>query len=184
MQQPAIRRVLDAAARKGVKLDITVLDEPAQTDEDAAAFLDADLGQIVKVLVFVAPRPGGRLSPIVCLVSARDRAEPGKLAAAAGEAAIRRATPSETFGLTGFAASATPPLGYGHDVRVVMDQGLGRFPVVWASAGSDAAFFPVPPATLRALAGAVVAPVAEQGWAPSPVSADAQMRLETRSSPI
>ena len=42
-----------------------------------------------------------------------------------------------------------------------MDPDLGRFEVVWAAAGTATAVFPVPPATLRTLANAVVAPIAE-----------------------
>jgi hypothetical protein len=42
-----------------------------------------------------------------------------------------------------------------------MDPDLGRFPIVWAAAGTSSAVFPVPPATLRILANATVAPVAE-----------------------
>jgi hypothetical protein len=42
-----------------------------------------------------------------------------------------------------------------------MDPDLGRFPVVWAAAGTDNAVFPVPPGTLRTLANATVAPIAE-----------------------
>jgi hypothetical protein len=48
-------------------------------------------------------------------------------------------------------------------VRVVMDPDLGRYPVVWAAAGTSSAVFPVPPATLRSLANATVAPIAEEG---------------------
>ena len=43
-----------------------------------------------------------------------------------------------------------------------MDPDLGRFPVVWAAAGTPTAVFPVPPATLRMLANAHVAPIAEE----------------------
>jgi prolyl-tRNA editing enzyme YbaK/EbsC (Cys-tRNA(Pro) deacylase) len=183
--QPAIRRVVDAAARKGVRLDITILDESAQSDEELAALIGADLGQIVKALVFVAPRAGGRLAPIVCLVSARDSADTGRLAASAGEAFIRRATAAETVGLTGFLAGSMPPFGHGHDVRVVMDQGVGRYPVVWASGGTPDSVFPVPPATLRALAGAFVAPVAETVWTSAPaVATEPRLRLETGSSAV
>jgi hypothetical protein len=43
-----------------------------------------------------------------------------------------------------------------------MDPDLGRYPVVWAAAGTDTAVFPVPPATLRLLANATVSPIAEE----------------------
>ena len=42
-----------------------------------------------------------------------------------------------------------------------MDPDLGRYQVVWAAAGLPTAVFPVPPATLRTLANATVAPIAE-----------------------
>jgi len=43
-----------------------------------------------------------------------------------------------------------------------MDPDLGRFEVVWAAAGTPTAVFAVPPATLRTLANATVAPIAEE----------------------
>ena len=43
-----------------------------------------------------------------------------------------------------------------------MDPELGRHQVVWAAAGTPTAVFPVPPATLRMLANAHVAPIAEE----------------------
>ena len=50
-----IQRVVDAAARKGVTLDVRVFDESTHTAGEAADAVDAELGQIVKSLVFVAP---------------------------------------------------------------------------------------------------------------------------------
>ena len=43
-----------------------------------------------------------------------------------------------------------------------MDPHLGRYPAVWAAAGLPTAVFAVPPATLRILANATVAPIAEE----------------------
>ncbi len=182
LSHPAIQRVIQAAARKGVKLDITIFDESTHTAEEAAVVVGADLGQIVKSLVFVAPRSGGRLIPIVCLVSGRNRVDLRLLAAVAGEAAIRRATAAECRTMTGFAIGGIPPFGHGHDVRVVMDQDLCPYPVVWASAGTDTSVFPVPPGTLRVLSNALVAPVAEEPWIPSAVGLDTRLRFETGGS--
>jgi hypothetical protein len=78
---PAIQRVVEVASRKGVALDIRLMPATTHTAEEAAAALDAELGQIVKSLVFVAPRPDGRLIPVVCLVSGEDRVDPALLAA-------------------------------------------------------------------------------------------------------
>ena len=157
---PAVRRVLEAAARKGVSLEITVFAESTHTAEEAAAAVGAELGQIVKSLVFVAPVAGG-LEPIVCLVSGANRVDLARLSAVTGEPDIRRASAREANDLTGYVIGGIPPIGHRRPLRVVMDPDLGRFPVVWAAAGLPTAVFPVPPATLLSLANAVVAPISE-----------------------
>lgn len=157
-----IQRVRDAAARKGVELDIRTFDESTHTAADAAATVDAELGQIVKSLVFVAPAEDGTLEPIVCLVSGPNRVDLARLAAVTGERDIRRATAREAQELTGFVIGGIPPFGHARPVRTIMDPDLGRFQVVWAAAGTPTAVFPVPPATLRILANATVAPITEE----------------------
>jgi prolyl-tRNA editing enzyme YbaK/EbsC (Cys-tRNA(Pro) deacylase) len=158
---PATARVLEAAARKGVELSVTVFDESTHTAEDAARRVGAELGQIVKSLVFVAP-DGDGLEPILCLVSGTNRVDVARLSAVTGEPDIRRATAREANDLTGFTIGGIPPIGHPRPIRVVMDPDLGRFTVVWAAAGTPTAVFPVPPGTLRMLSNAHVAPIAEE----------------------
>ncbi len=159
---PPIQRVVEAAARKGVTLDIRVFDASTHTADDAAGAVEAELGQIVKSLVFVAPSDDGGLEPILCLVSGPNRVDVARLAAVTGEPEIRRATAAEARDLTGFVIGGIPPVGHPSTVRVVMDPDLGRFPVVWAAAGTQNAVFPVPPAVLRMLSNAHVAPICEE----------------------
>ena len=157
-----IQRVRDAAARKGVSLEIRVFDESTHTAAEAAQTVDAELGQIVKSLVFVAPGADGSLEPIICLVSGPNRVDLARLAAVTGDQEIRRATAREAQELTGFVIGGIPPFGHIRPVRTIMDPDLGRFRVVWAAAGTPTAVFPVPPATLRILANATVAPITEE----------------------
>lgn len=159
---PAIQRVLDAASRKGVTLDIRMFDESTHTAAEAASAVGADIGQIVKSLVFVAPAGDGSLQPIICLVSGPNRVDLGRLAAVTGEPDIRRASAREANDLTGFVIGGIPPIGHAQPVRVIMDPDLGRFPTVWAAAGLSTAVFEVPPGTLSVLANATVAPIAEE----------------------
>jgi prolyl-tRNA editing enzyme YbaK/EbsC (Cys-tRNA(Pro) deacylase) len=156
-----IQRVVDAAARKGVTLEIHQFDESTHTAEEAAAAVGAELGQIVKSVVFVAPADGGGLDAILCLVSGPNRVDVSRLAAVTGEPDVRRATAREANELTGFTIGGIPPIGHLRTMRVIMDPDLGRFQVVWAAAGTATAVFPVPPATLRTLANAVVMPITE-----------------------
>jgi prolyl-tRNA editing enzyme YbaK/EbsC (Cys-tRNA(Pro) deacylase) len=158
---PAIQRVLDAAARKGVTLSVRVFDVGTHTAADAAKAVGAELGQIVKSLVFVAPADDGGLEPILCLVSGPNRVDIARLAAVTAEPEIRRATAREANELTGFSIGGIPPIGHGRPMRVIMDPDLGRFRTVWAAAGTDTAVFPVPPGTLRTLANAMVSPITQ-----------------------
>jgi prolyl-tRNA editing enzyme YbaK/EbsC (Cys-tRNA(Pro) deacylase) len=159
---PAVRRVLEAARRKGVELEVTVFDESTHTAEEAAQAVGAELGQIVKSLVFVLPDEDAEPEPILCLVSGPNRVDLGRLAAVLGRSDVRRASAREANTLTGFVIGGIPPFGHSRRVRVVMDPNLGRFEVVWAAAGLPTAVFPVAPAVLRMLADANVAPIAEE----------------------
>ena len=162
LEHPAVLRVLDTAARKGVTLDVTAFPESTHTAEEAARAVDAELGQIVKSLVFVSAREDGELEPIICLVSGADRVDMERLAAVIGRRDIRRATAREADELTGFTIGGIPPFGHNQRARVIMDPELGRYATVWAAAGLPTAVFPVAPATLRMLSDAHVAPIAEQ----------------------
>jgi prolyl-tRNA editing enzyme YbaK/EbsC (Cys-tRNA(Pro) deacylase) len=161
LEHPAVQLVLEAAARKGLTLEVTVFADSTHTAADAARALDAELAQIVKSLVFVTARDDGELEPIVCLVSGADRVDLERLAAVVGRRDIRRATAREADELTGFSIGGIPPFGHVQRARVIMDPELGRFETVWAAAGLPTAVFPIAPANLRMLSDAHVAPIAE-----------------------
>jgi prolyl-tRNA editing enzyme YbaK/EbsC (Cys-tRNA(Pro) deacylase) len=182
-----IQRVVDAAARKGVQLDVRSLGGPMPSLEAASAAVGTDPGHVVQSVVFVAVQIGGRPSPIVCLVSGRNSVDAGLLAAVVGETAVRPATAAEIREFTGYAAGSVPPFGLDRSVRVVMDQELGLCEWLWAFAGSDTAMLRVSPGVLRMLANAFVTPLAAApSLAPaatqvSPGSRDARLRLEAGS---
>jgi Cys-tRNA(Pro) deacylase len=182
LSHPAIQRVIEVAARKGVALDIRAFGSSTYTAEETAATVDAEVGQIVKSLVFVAPRPEGRLSAIICLVSGRNQVDLSLLAAVAGEVSIRQATVRQARELTGFSVGGIPPFGHGREVRILMDQDLCQYQWVWASAGVDGTVFRVPPRTLQTLANAVVTPLAVAPWMQAPAQAvEARLRFDTGS---
>jgi prolyl-tRNA editing enzyme YbaK/EbsC (Cys-tRNA(Pro) deacylase) len=152
--------VLDAAQRKGIALQIITFEEPTHTAAEAARAVGAELGQIVKSLVFVAPTEHG-LEAVVALVSGSNRVDIGRLAAIVGLPGLRRATAQEAGEATGFVIGGIAPFAHRKPLRVVMDPDLGRYQQVWAAAGTPNAVFTVPPATLRILANATAAPFAE-----------------------
>jgi len=172
---PSIQRVLDAAARKGVTLEVVTFDESTHTAVEAAAAVGAELGQIVKSLVFVVQGETGP-EPLLCLVAGHNRVDLARLAAVTGAADLRRASAREAHDMTGFAIGGIPPIGHLRPPRVIMDPDLGLYPIVWAAAGLSTAVFGVPPATLRILSNATVAPIAEDR---STADRDADVPLAT-----
>ena len=165
LQSPS-QRVIDAAARKGVTLDVVVFDESTHTAEEAARAVGAEVGQIVKSLVFVADRDDGP-EPCLVLVSGANMVDVTLLAAVLTEPRMRRATADEAREFTGFSIGGIPPFGHIRAIRTVMDPDLGRFGMVWAAAGTPSTVFSVTPQVLRVLANAVVAPIANAPIGPS-----------------
>jgi Cys-tRNA(Pro) deacylase len=162
IDHPAVQRVLDVAARKGVTLEILAFPETTHTAADAARVVGAEIAQIVKSLVFVVANEDGELEPIVCLVSGASRVDLEQLANVLVRRDVRRATAREANELTGFSIGGIAPFGHARRTRVVMDPDLTRHATVWAAAGLPTAVFPVAPAVLRMLADAEVAPIAEE----------------------
>lgn len=143
-------------------LEVMTFPDSTHTAADAARVVGAEIGQIVKSLVFVHAGDDGELEPLLCLVSGADRVDLERLAAVVGRRDVRRATAREADELTGYTIGGIPPFGHLRRTRVIMDPDLGRYQVVWAAAGLPTAVFPVSPATLRMLADAHVAPIAEE----------------------
>jgi Cys-tRNA(Pro) deacylase len=166
----ATQRVIDAAARKGVQLEVTVFEQSTHTAEEAARAVGAEIGQIVKSLVFVSDSLEGP-EPYLILVSGANTVDVALLAAVLTGPKLRRATADEARELTGFSIGGIPPFGHKRSIRTIMDPDLGRHDVVWAAAGKSNAVFPVSPATLRVLANAVVTPIA--AGVPPPMSEQA-----------
>jgi prolyl-tRNA editing enzyme YbaK/EbsC (Cys-tRNA(Pro) deacylase) len=163
---PANLRVLEAAAQRGVSIDIVTFDESTHTAQEAAAAIGAELGQIVKSLVFVGPvdpaRPDEDTTAVIALVRGTDRVDIGRLGSVVGIPRLRRASAKEASAATGFVIGGIPPFGHRERLTVVMDPGLDDYIEVWAAAGTPTAVFPVAPATLAMLSDALVAPCVEE----------------------
>jgi len=130
---PSIQRVREAASRKGVELDIRTFAESTHTAAEAAEAVGAELGQIVKSLVFMDGD-----SALLCLCAGDRRVDTAKL----GDGA-RQAKPDEVREATGFAVGGVPPLGHDPPVRTVVDESLRRFETLWCAGGTPHAVFPV-----------------------------------------
>ena len=157
----AIQRVVDDAARQGFAMEVVTFSESTHTAAEAARAVGADVGQIVKSLVFVSERPDGT-HPCLVLASGANRVDVELLASQLAEPHMRRATADEARQLTGFVIGGIPPFGHVRPIRTVMDPDLARHATVWAAAGTPNAVFAIEPATLRTLANALVMPITDR----------------------
>jgi prolyl-tRNA editing enzyme YbaK/EbsC (Cys-tRNA(Pro) deacylase) len=126
-----VERVASFLRERGVDSRLEELNESAPTAAGAAEALGCALEEIVKSLVFVCD---GR--PYLVLVPGHRRADPAKVAAAAGAGYARSAGREEVLSATGFDPGAVPPFPAPNVARVFCDRELLRVTTIWAGAGS------------------------------------------------
>ena len=133
MLHPTAQRVQDRLTELGLEAEVRELADSTRTAQEAADAVGAEVGQIVKSLVFVDGD-----GPLLCLCAGDRRVDVAKL----GED-VRQARGSEVREATGFAIGGVPPLGHDLPVRTVVDESLRRFQTVWCAGGTPHAVFPV-----------------------------------------
>jgi Cys-tRNA(Pro) deacylase len=147
--------VREFAEARGVTIEIKRFTATTRTAEDAAKQIGTDVARIVKSLVFVADG-----TPVVALCSGAARVDEARLAEALGATAVRRASADAAKRATGYAIGGVPPFAHERECRIVADEGLLVFDVVWAAAGLPDAVFAIAPRELIRLANASVMRVA------------------------
>jgi prolyl-tRNA editing enzyme YbaK/EbsC (Cys-tRNA(Pro) deacylase) len=153
---PSAQRVQEALKGLGFPhLRVVELPASTRTAEEAARAVGAEVGQIVKSLVFV-----GEGGAYLFLVSGKNRLDLGKAQALVGSP-LRRATPEEVRALTGFAIGGVPPVGHATPLPAFLDEDLTTYQRVWAAGGTPNALFALTPEELLALTGAQVADLKE-----------------------
>jgi prolyl-tRNA editing enzyme YbaK/EbsC (Cys-tRNA(Pro) deacylase) len=130
---PTAQRLQDRLHELGLDIEIQELSDSTRTAQEAADAVGADVGQIVKSLVFVDGD-----GPVLCLCAGDRRVDTAKLG---GD--VRQARGDEVREATGFAIGGVPPLGHDRPVRTVVDESLRRFETLWCAGGTPHAVFPV-----------------------------------------
>lgn len=153
---PAAAKVQRTLEERGFG-HLKVVEHPVstRTAQEAAQAVGAEVGQIVKSLVFV-----GAEGAYLFLVSGKNRLSLGKAETLVGEA-LRQATPEEVRALTGFAIGGVPPLGHATPLPAFLDEDLLAYPRLFAAAGTPRALFALTPEELLSLTGAQVADLKE-----------------------
>ena len=125
----------------------------ARTAADAATALGVEVDQIAKSIIFRGETSG---EAVLFLTAGGAQVDPAKAAALAGEP-LGKADAALVRAQTGFAIGGVSPVGHLNQIRAWLDEGLMRFDIVWAAAGTPHHVFCAKPAQLTALAGAPIA---------------------------
>ena len=155
MVKPATERVLGALKSLGVTAEMKEFSESTRTAAEAAQAVGAEVGQIVKSLVFLAGQ-----TPILALVSGAHQVDTSCLAAFAG-APISRAGADIVREATGYAIGGVPPVGHTSKLPTYCDAALQQFELVWAAAGTPNTVFSIAPHDLIRITGAQVVELAK-----------------------
>ncbi|MDR1649392.1 MAG: YbaK/EbsC family protein [Synergistaceae bacterium] len=150
-----VRAALDANGCADIKIKTT--EETIFTVEDATKAVGASAEEILKSLVFLLDG-----EPVLVLMSGANRVDLRAVTRAAKGKKAKMATPEYVFERFGFRIGGVPPVGYPARLPALLDEDLFLYPVVWAAAGTDHAFFPISPDRLLTLTGGVRAVIKKE----------------------
>jgi Cys-tRNA(Pro) deacylase len=139
-----VERVARFLREAGAEARVEEFSTPTPTAQAAADAIGCELRQIVKSLLFECD--DGR--PVVALVPGDRRADAAKVAAAAGAARARIASPERVREVTGFEPGAVAPFPLSRVERIFVEPGLLAQTRVWVGAGSDRHMAGLAPAEL------------------------------------
>lgn len=144
-------RVRAALSAAGVTAEIREFDVSTRTAQDAAAAVGAQVGQIVKSLVFYA---GGKA--VLTLVSGKNQLDISKLQRLAG-GRITKADADAVRQVTGYSIGGVPPAGFSSPLPTYVDRDLLQYDTVWAAAGTPRHVFKITPRVLVEVTHGIVA---------------------------
>jgi prolyl-tRNA editing enzyme YbaK/EbsC (Cys-tRNA(Pro) deacylase) len=137
-----MREKVNARARElGLDVDITTLERPTRTVQEAASAVGCNASAIAKSLVFICDG-----DPVLVIASGAHRVDMDKVADILDCAEVRQATPEEVRVATGFSVGGVAP--FGHDLPVVLDETLLDHDQIWAAGGDGNTLFSVSPRKL------------------------------------
>lgn len=151
LEKAAVKRFIQAASNLGVKGEVTVLSDTARTAVDAANGLGIEVGQIASSLIFKLPSG----NPLLIITSGRHRVDTALVAKNLGIAELGRADANYVKDISGYSVGGVAPVGWiSQPEKILIDQALDDYPVVWAASGHPHAVYPTSYAELIACTGA------------------------------
>ena len=139
LEKAAVRRFKEAADSLGVTGEISILAETARTAIDAANGLGIEVGQIASSLIFKLPSG----NPLLIITSGRHRVDTDLVAKNLDIPELGRADANYVKEVSGYSVGGVSPLGWiSKPEKILIDEALNEYDIVWAAAGHPHAVFP------------------------------------------
>lgn len=149
-------RAVDAAASRGLALEVRRFPAGTRTAEDAAAAIGCPVGAIVKSLVLESDE-----GPLMVLTSGANRVSYAKVQRVTDRTGVGRADADAVRAATSYPVGGVSPFGHPEPMTIILDEDLLTFDALWAAAGTPDSVFPIAPEDLVRATGARVADIAE-----------------------
>lgn len=134
----SVKRIVEHMRALGIKGEVRALSDSARTAAEAAAALGVSQGQIASSIVFKLPDG----SPLLVITSGAHRVDTDLVASAIGVSKLHRADADFIKEVSGISIGGVSPFGWISTPKILIDESLAAFEVVWAAAGHAHAVFP------------------------------------------
>lgn len=138
LEKAAVKRVAQALIDHKMSGQIKVLSDSARSAAEAAAALEIEVGQIASSILFKLPDD----SPLLVITSGRHRVDTQLVASQLGVAELGRVDADYVKEKSGFSIGGVAPIGWLNPAKIIIDEALNDYQVVWAAAGHPHAVFP------------------------------------------
>ncbi|NQU59173.1 MAG: YbaK/EbsC family protein [Rhodospirillales bacterium] len=152
LKNASVKKVRKALLDAGFNDTVIELDETAKTAKDAAKSTGAELGAIVKSLVFIVGE-----QPVMALIAGDHQCKTENLPRALNlEGDVSKASADDVKAATGFTIGGCAPVAHQTELPIVIDVSLKRFETLYAAAGHSHCVFPTTVAELKRLTGGII----------------------------
>lgn len=138
LEKAAVKRVAQALIEHKMSGQIKVLNDSARSAAEAAAALGIEVGQIASSILFKLPDD----SPLLVITSGRHRVDTDLVASQIGVASLGRVDADYVKEKSGFSIGGVAPIGWINPTKIIIDEALNDYEVIWAAAGHPHAVFP------------------------------------------
>jgi prolyl-tRNA editing enzyme YbaK/EbsC (Cys-tRNA(Pro) deacylase) len=138
LEKAAVKRVAQALIDLKMSGQIKVLSDSARSAAEAAAALGIEVGQIASSILFKLPDE----SPLLVITSGRHRVDTQLVASQLGISELGRVDADYVKAKSGFSIGGVAPIGWLNPAKIIIDQALNDYEIVWAAAGHPHAVFP------------------------------------------